>query len=42
MSNPATQNKTLKENSTGSISKLEVKAKYAPIGASDKPNPKIK
>ena len=40
ISNPDTQNKTTKEKSTGIISKTPLTAKYAPIGANERLNPK--
>ena len=42
MSNPDTHNKTAIEYKIGSKANLPVTAKYAPIGANDKPTPKTK
>ena len=42
MSNPLTQKSTDIENKIGIRSNSLVTAKYAPIGASASPNPKIK
>ena len=42
ISNALTHVKTMQENKMGSSAKCPSNAKYAPMGASDKPSPKTK